>query len=54
MYKLFNIAGYDKPTVDKKFSGSINTLSLRLPHGGIAQVLMRIVMLIANEKNIEK
>ena len=31
MYKLFNIAGYDKPTVDKKFSGMINALSSELP-----------------------
>ena len=31
MYKLFNIAGYDKPTVDKKFSGMINALSFGAP-----------------------
>ena len=55
MYKLFNIAGYDKPTVDKKFSGMINALSFGAPpHGGIAPGIDRIVMLIANEKNIRE
>ena len=27
MYKLFSVAGYDKKTVDDKFSGMINALS---------------------------
>ncbi len=55
MYKLFNLAGYDKLTVDKKFSGMINALSFGAPpHGGIAPGIDRIVMLIANEKNIRE
>ena len=55
MYKLFSIAGYDKQTVDKKFSGMINALSYGAPpHGGIAPGIDRIVMLLANEKNIRE
>ena len=55
MYKLFSIAGYDKSQVDKKFSGMINALSYGAPpHGGIAPGIDRIVMLLANEKNIRE
>jgi aspartyl-tRNA synthetase len=55
MYKLFSIAGYDKDQVDKKFSGMINALSYGAPpHGGIAPGIDRIVMLLANEKNIRE
>jgi aspartyl-tRNA synthetase len=55
MYKLFSIAGYDKNQVDKKFSGMINALSFGAPpHGGIAPGIDRIVMLLANEKNIRE
>ncbi len=53
MYKLFAIAGYDKDQVDEKFSGMINALSYGAPpHGGIAPGIDRIIMLLANEKNI--
>jgi aspartyl-tRNA synthetase len=55
MYKLFSIAGYDKRQVDEKFSGMINALSYGAPpHGGIAPGIDRIVMLLANEKNIRE
>ncbi len=55
MYKLFSIAGYDKGQVDEKFSGMINALSYGAPpHGGIAPGIDRIVMLLANEKNIRE
>ena len=55
MYKLFSIAGYDKNQVDEKFSGMINALSYGAPpHGGIAPGIDRIVMLLANEKNIRE
>jgi len=55
MYKLFSIAGYKKEQVDKKFSGMINALSYGAPpHGGIAPGIDRIVMLLANEKNIRE
>ncbi|WP_440921681.1 aspartate--tRNA ligase [Candidatus Pelagibacter sp.] len=55
MYKLFAIAGYDKDQVDEKFSGMINALSYGAPpHGGIAPGIDRIIMLLANEKNIRE
>ena len=55
MYKLFSIAGYEKNDVDEKFSGMINALSYGAPpHGGIAPGLDRIIMLLANEKNIRE
>ena len=55
MYKLFSIAGYDKIQVEQKFSGMINALSYGAPpHGGIAPGIDRIVMLLANEKNIRE
>ena len=55
MYKLFSIAGYSKNIVDEKFSGMINALSYGAPpHGGIAPGIDRIVMLLANERNIRE
>jgi aspartyl-tRNA synthetase len=55
MYKLFKVAGYEQKEVNKKFSGMINALSYGAPpHGGIAPGIDRIVMLLANEKNIRE
>jgi len=55
MYKLFEIAGYSKNDVDEKFGGMISALSYGAPpHGGIAPGIDRIVMLLANEKNIRE
>ena len=55
MYKLFDIAGYSKKDVDEKFSGMINALSYGAPpHGGIAPGIDRIIMLLADEKNIRE
>jgi len=55
MYKLFSIVGYDKKQVEEKFSGMLNALSYGAPpHGGIAPGVDRIVMLLANEKNIRE
>ena len=55
MYKLFSIVGYDKNKVEEKFSGMINALSYGAPpHGGIAPGIDRIVMLLANQKNIRE
>ncbi len=55
MYKLFEIAGYSKNDVNSKFSGMINALNYGAPpHGGIAPGIDRIVMLLANEKNIRE
>jgi len=55
MYKLFSIVGYDKNQVDDKFKGMANALSYGAPpHGGIAPGIDRIVMLLAEEKNIRE
>ena len=55
MYRLFNIVGYSKADVDDKFSGMINALNYGAPpHGGIAPGIDRIIMLLANEKNIRE
>ena len=55
MYKLFSIAGYSEKNVNEKFSGMINALSYGAPpHGGIAPGIDRIVMLLADEKNIRE
>ncbi len=55
MYKLFSIAGYTEKDVNEKFSGMINALSYGAPpHGGIAPGVDRIVMLLANKKNIRE
>ena len=55
MYKLFSIAGYSEKDVNEKFSGMINALSYGAPpHGGIAPGIDRIVMLLANKKNIRE
>ncbi|MAK12631.1 MAG: aspartate--tRNA ligase [Candidatus Pelagibacter sp.] len=55
MYKLFSIAGYSKTDTDNQFSGMINALSYGAPpHGGIAPGIDRIIMLLANERNIRE
>ena len=55
MYKLFSIAAHNKIQVEEKFNGIINALSYGAPpHGGIAPGIDRIVMLLANEKNIRE
>ncbi len=55
MYKLFDVVGYSRSEVDQKFSGMINALSYGAPpHGGIAPGIDRIIMLLANEKNIRE
>ena len=41
--------------MEEKFSGMLNALSYGAPpHGGIAPGIDRIVMLLANEKNIRE
>ena len=55
MYKVFEKVGYKRSEVDKKFSGMIKALSYGAPpHGGMAPGIDRIVMLLANEKNIRE
>ena len=55
MYKAFEIAGYSKDQVHEKFGGMINAFTFGVPpHGGIAPGIDRIVMLLAQEKNIRE
>ncbi|RZI47313.1 aspartate--tRNA ligase [Rickettsiales endosymbiont of Peranema trichophorum] len=55
MYKAFEIAGYDKESVDSKFGGLLKAFQFGVPpHGGIAPGIDRIVMLLANEANIRE
>jgi aspartyl-tRNA synthetase len=55
MYKAFEIAGYGHEVVDRRFGGMINAFKLGAPpHGGIAPGVDRIVMLLAEQKNIRE
>ena len=55
MYKAFDIAGYSKKDLEKKFSGMLNALKFGAPpHGGSAPGIDRIVMLLADEPNIRE
>jgi aspartyl-tRNA synthetase len=55
MYKAFEIVGYGKEVVDEKFRSLITAFKYGAPpHGGIAPGIDRMVMLIANEKNIRE
>ena len=55
MYKAFEIAGYDKATVDREFSGMIEAFKFGAPpHGGSAPGIDRIVMLLAGEEAIRE
>ena len=55
MYKAFEISGYTKKQVQDKFGGMISAFSYGVPpHGGIAPGIDRIVMLLAQEKNIRE
>ena len=53
LFKVFDKVGYSKNMVEKKFSGMIKALSYGAPpHGGMAPGIDRIVMLLADQKNI--
>ena len=55
LFKVFSKVGYTQDMVKKKFSGMINALSYGAPpHGGMAPGIDRIVMLLANQKNIRE
>ena len=55
MYKAFAIAGYGRDEVEGRFGGMLNALKFGAPpHGGSAPGIDRIVMLLAEERNIRE
>ena len=55
MVKAFEIAGYSREEVEKRFGALYHAFQYGAPpHGGIAPGIDRIVMLIANEPNIRE
>jgi aspartyl-tRNA synthetase len=55
LYKAFEIAGYPKEVVDKKFGALANAFKYGAPpHGGCAPGIDRIIMLLADEPNIRE
>jgi aspartyl-tRNA synthetase len=55
MYKAFAIAGYAREEVEGRFGGMLNALKFGAPpHGGSAPGIDRIVMLLAEERNIRE
>ncbi|HCP01271.1 MAG TPA: aspartate--tRNA ligase, partial [Rhodospirillaceae bacterium] len=55
MLKAFEIAGYNRETVEREFAGMFNAFRYGAPpHGGSAPGIDRIVMLIADEPNIRE
>ncbi|MEP3331705.1 aspartate--tRNA ligase [Sedimentitalea sp.] len=55
MFKAFEIAGYGKDEVEKRFGGMVNAFQYGAPpHGGCAAGIDRIVMLLANTANIRE
>ena len=55
MFRAFEIAGYGRDDVEKRFGGMVNAFRYGAPpHGGCAAGIDRIVMLLANESNIRE
>jgi len=55
MFKAFEIAGYGKDEVEKRFGGMVNAFQYGAPpHGGCAAGIDRIVMLLADQENIRE
>ncbi|MEM6635441.1 MAG: aspartate--tRNA ligase [Pseudomonadota bacterium] len=55
MYRAFEIAGYGREEVDKRFGGLATAFRYGAPpHGGCAAGIDRIVMLLADEVNIRE
>lgn len=55
LYKAFELAGYPKEVVDKKFGALANAFKYGAPpHGGCAPGIDRIIMLLADEPNIRE
>jgi aspartyl-tRNA synthetase len=55
MYKAFEIAGYRPAEVEARFGGMLNAFRYGAPpHGGSAPGIDRIVMLLADERNLRE
>jgi aspartyl-tRNA synthetase len=55
MYRLFEIAGYSRETVDDKFGGMIRAFNLGAPpHGGMAPGVERMIMLLTESTTIRE
>jgi aspartyl-tRNA synthetase len=55
MYKAFELAGYGKDEVERRFGGMVNAFRYGAPpHGGCALGIDRMVMLLADEANIRE
>ena len=55
MFKAFELAGYGKEEVEKRFGGMVSAFHYGAPpHGGCAAGIDRIVMLLADEANIRE
>jgi aspartyl-tRNA synthetase len=55
MFRVFEIAGYDRSEVERRFGGLVNAFRYGAPpHGGCAAGIDRMVMLLAQEDNIRE
>ncbi|KGJ14178.1 aspartate--tRNA ligase [Paracoccus sanguinis] len=55
MFKAFELAGYGRDEVEKRFGGMVKAFRFGAPpHGGCAAGIDRIVMLLADEQNIRE
>jgi aspartyl-tRNA synthetase len=55
MFRAFEIAGYGRDEVEKRFGGMVNAFRYGAPpHGGCAMGIDRAVMLLADEQNIRE
>jgi aspartyl-tRNA synthetase len=55
MVRAFEIVGYDRSEIEKRFGGLFNAFSYGAPpHGGCAPGVDRIVMLLAHEPNLRE
>ena len=55
MFKAFEIAGYSREEVEARFGGMLNAFRYGAPpHGGSAPGIDRIVMMLANERNLRE